>query len=345
MAGSQRRDPLVLAILTALAAAGCCSAEVREQCFPVEEPVCPSQEEAAELITAEEITSDGVYYPARTYIDGTVRHELPAECCYETVVERCFEMNGFGRPYVRRGKTVFARPLAAPDTGRSRARALLQEPLRTRLAAIWVRRGALEHAAAASFGRFALDLRALGAPEPLVREAIRAIRDEARHARMAFELARSFGDPGHRPGALAVDPSPCADLPTFVRRTVADGCVEETAGVAILEARAAAAIDRRTRACLRLLAREEARHARLGFRALAWALAGGGPEVRRAAVASLEEALSAHDRDLRPASAEPEGIAFGELGPAALSEVARRALRERVRPRMAALGLEVACAA
>jgi hypothetical protein len=347
MSRPHRRDPLIVAIFAAIAAAGCCVPETHERCIEPEEQECPTRWIAADLmgIEADDFRSDGVYYPARTYVDGERIHEFPAECCYVTETVRCDEMNGFGRPYVRGGRAVIAPPIAAPLRARPalRVRKIGAERKR-RLAAAWLRRGALEHAAVASFGRFALDLSALGAPEALVRDAIRAIGDEARHARLAFDLAAAFGDPGHRPGTLAVDPSLCAELATFVQRTVGDGCVAETIGVAILEARAAVATDVTVRRVLSALARDEARHAELGWRALEWALAAGGDAVRRAATESLREALASHEASIEVEHASSADGAFGELGPDMLSTVARRAVHQRVAPRAAALGLEASCA-
>lgn len=358
------REPLVVAVLAALAGSGCCYSEGAVRCLQTEEPVCPSRAAAAELIDADEITGDGVHYPARTYVDGDRTYEYPAECCYETESVRCEEMNGFGRPYLRAGRAVIARPIAAPSefvecakrspprlaAARRRRPVPLARDLpadvRGRLAAVWRRRGALEHAAVASFGRFALDLVALGAPEGLVREALRAIRDEARHARAAFEIAVAFGDVGHRSGVLAVDPSLYTNLVGFVRGVVHEGCVAETVGVAILEARAAGATDAGMRRVLRGLSREEARHADLGWRALAWALAAGGEEVRRAAAERLGEAVAEHGTTVRAPAVRPtpREVALGELEPAVMSAVVRGALRERVAPRAAALGLEAVCA-
>lgn len=352
MTPTKRRDPLVAAILAALAAAGCCELRTSQSCIPVETAVCPSREEASEQIDAEEITGDGVYYPERRYVEGDAEYVSPAECCYEIQYTYCYKMNGFGRPYVRGGRAVVARPRPAASPRRRRDRLFAEElpPERRRLlAAAWVERGALEHAAVASFGRFALDLRALGAPDSLVRAALRAIGDEVRHARAAFALAAALGAPGHAPGRLEVDPSLRADLGDFVRRTVLDGCVEETIGVAVLEARASAATDRTLRRALRVFAREEARHADLGFRALAWALGAGGREVRSVAAESLREAVAAHLTRLED-NRSPDGVAaadrvFGELPAAELERVARRAVLERVLPRAAALGLGVPCAA
>lgn len=374
MSRFEHHPPLVVAVLAALAASGCCYDRATTRCVQVEEPICPSKEEAAELIEADEITSEGVYYPARVYVDGDQTYEYPAECCYETQSWHCDRMEGFGRPYVRGGRTVIARPVAARGRRRAPRGGGLSPEVRARLARAWLVRGALEHAAVASFGRFALDLAALGAPEALVRDAIRAIGDEARHARAAFAVAASFGDPGHRPGALPVDPSLCADLTAFVRAVVREGCVAETVGVAILEARAAAAADPGMRRVLRGLARDEARHADLGWRALAWALAAGGGAARRAAAESMAEALADAAGEQAPAApapaqhaplvrapvartparqaptgpapsrgdapAAPEEASFGELSPAVMESVARSAVRERVLPRAARLHLE-----
>lgn len=344
---TSRKEPLYAAIIAALVASGCCHTVERTVCIPAEEPVCPSRDDAADLIAADEVKSDGVYFAERTYKDGGETITRPAECCYETESVRCEEMNGFGRPYYRGSCPVIARPVRRKRSGQRRLRWEGKGPVRRReLAALWVRRGALEHAAVASFGRFALDLLALGAPDDLVQDAIRAIREEARHAKLAFAVAASLGDRGHEPGRLPIDVSLNTTCEEFVRRTVVEGCVAETIGTDLLKARAEATVSRSLRRILKRLAKDETRHADLGFRALEFALRFGGEAARKAAETAFTEALGAQWAALDGAPGEDivADVMLGEITLGTRREITRKAIQERVLPAARALGLEVACA-
>jgi len=140
-----------------------------------------------------------------------------------------------------------------------------------------------EHASIASFARTALELMALGAPADLVADTHRAALDEARHARIAYELAsRAVGrklGPGPLPSA--VEPMAAPTFASFARSTFRDACVEETVGAIDMRRRArscngviASAIDS--------IAEDEERHAELAWRTLAWAVRAGGDQARHA---------------------------------------------------------------
>ena len=140
-----------------------------------------------------------------------------------------------------------------------------------------------EHASIASFARTALELMALGAPADSVADTHRAALDEARHARIAYELAsRAVGHkvgPGSFPAA--VEPIAAPTFASFVRSTFRDACVEETLGAIAMRRRAlsfggviASAIDS--------IADDEERHAELAWRTLAWAVRVGGDEAKTA---------------------------------------------------------------
>lgn len=180
------------------------------------------------------------------------------------------------------------------------------------LADAWTRIALMEHASIAAFARFALQLLALGAPLELIEQTHEAMRDETRHARLAFSLATRFRGEPVGPGPLALDGALVGadDVRDFVRLTIREGCIGET--VAALEAGEAHAVagDEAVRSVLAEIARDERAHAELAWSAVRWALDAFGDiaravvreelavveqEVRAAATASPSSALVAVD--------------------------------------------------
>jgi hypothetical protein len=226
-----------------------------------------------------------------------------------------------GRPLVVDGAERLADPAARADWRTlAREACLSLEPHARRLAAdAWTRAALAEHASIATFARFVLELSAFGAPPELLERAVRAQRDELGHARDAFELASRFAGRDVGPGPLAVDGClTAASLASSVAATVLEGCAGET--LATLEAEAALATceDETARAALARVRREEAEHAELAFRFVAWALAGDaslasvvesaleGVVAREHARASLGPARSPHEPSLRRVGILPE---------------------------------------
>src|SRR6185503_5746164 len=139
-------------------------------------------------------------------------------------------------------------------------------------------------ASIAAFARLSLQLLAAGAPSSLVRGAHRAALDEARHAELASALASKFAGAPLRPGAI---PIPAAvpvphDLETLALEALLDGALNE--GLAAAEARASARAtdDEEERTTFAVIAREEARHAKLGEAIVAWCLSEGGAPIASA---------------------------------------------------------------
>jgi len=167
------------------------------------------------------------------------RATTPTQCCY-TWQQPC----PGGRPLCVEGDVIVAAAIRRDDWRTGRAG---DDPAR------WLREAASEHASIASFARASLQLLALGAPPELVAGAHAAALDEIEHARLCYGLASS--DEAWGPGPLPIAPidaSPRAvALETFL-----GGCVNET--IAALEA-----ADPR-------IAADEARHAELAWRTLAW---------------------------------------------------------------------------
>ncbi len=120
----------------------------------------------------------------------------------------------------------------------------------------------LEHASVTAFRALASELRALGAPEPLIAMAEQSARDEIRHTRMTARLARRFGAE-----AVPSEVVPAASRTLFdiALENMREGCVGESYGALLAEWQSRHASDSEVRAVMRAIARDEARHAELAW--------------------------------------------------------------------------------
>ncbi|WP_437640060.1 ferritin-like domain-containing protein [Sorangium sp. So ce854] len=294
---------------------------------------CPSRSEAQEIL-------DQTYFALHSVkSDGTFED---GQCCYEAYVIPMCE----GRPYLvdqaaRTAPAVRARVDAGWGSTEAAAPRIdhLAAEVREALAAAWTRDALFEHASVASFGRFALELLAAGAPAGLVEDAHRAALDEARHARLCFALASAYAGDPVAPGAFPFDGrvEVEADLASIAARAAKEGCIGETIAAVIAAEELGAAEDPAVRRALAIIAADEARHAELAWRSVAWAIRAGGERVRAAVAevfaglgrAAVEERGSGGERD----GAHGAGLAaHGRLGDAARAEAAARAITEIVRP-------------
>jgi hypothetical protein len=204
---------------------------------------------------------------------------------------------------------------------------------RVALAAAWTRDGLFEHASVASFGRFALELLAVGAPAELVALAHGAALDEVTHAKLCLSLASAYAGedvaPGPFPFEGRVDIS--ADLASVAARAAREGCIGETIAASVAAEQLAAATDPAVRAALAVIAEDEARHAELAWRTVVWAIRVGGDAVR-VAVADVFATLGSG----APSGQEKPGsrrlAAHGRLGEAEQRDATRRAILEVVEP-------------
>jgi hypothetical protein len=217
------------------------------------------------------------------------------------------------------------------------------------LAKAWLSDGLEEHASIAAFARFSMLLLSVAAPPELVAASQRASLDEIAHARDCFALARRFGARDAGPGALEVHdamgagPRSLADLAAL---TVEEGCVGETLGAALAGEQLALAGDAETRRILARIVRDEARHAELAWRFVAWAVAEerrGSPDAAgvSAAVASAAAHAIAATRamEIRPCMADLDAWhAHGRLTCAEARVASERAIVDVVLPCLAAIG-------
>ena len=295
---------------------------------------CPTGDEAMGAIS-------GYLGPCEQVV-GIVTGPFPDGdlCCYEVLVQpfpcyvgRTFFVDeGAVKAELRHGGSWRAGKPPAAD----------RVPARTRraLAEAWARDGLFEHASVASFARFAMQLLAVGAPADLVRDTHAAAMDEVKHAELCLGLASAYFGGPVEPDALPM-PAPIAivpDLPAIAAEVAMEGCIGET--VATMQAldALAAATDPAVRAVLERTVEDEARHAELGWRFLAWALDEGGEPVREAVLraflgftppAPREEALE--QLDLRAYAAHGRQTAVEGRA------IAERVLADIVRPGMCAL--------
>jgi hypothetical protein len=124
-----------------------------------------------------------------------------------------------------------------------------------------------------------------------------------------------------------------ASLAELAASAVREGCVGESIAAVLAAEQLARATDPAVREALAAIADDEARHAELAFRAVAWALAAGGAEVRAAVAAAFEDAARRLPEAGDPGE-DPTGAlaAHGRLDAVAGRAAAARALCEVVLP-------------
>jgi hypothetical protein len=269
------------------------------------------------------------------------------QCCYVVDLRLCV---GGGRPYLMEDRaclSALARGAegwapARVDDGRAAGvpRDGLTAETRAALADAWAGDALREHASVASFSRFSLELLAVGAPASLVEQAHRAALDEIRHAELCFALAS-----GYAGEALAPGPFPLGDemrlgasLAELAASTVKEGCVGEKVAAVTAAEQLARATDPEVRAALERIAADEARHAELAWRTVAWALQAGGSPVRAAVARAFVEALAGLAGGVEAAGGGGSGLeSHGRLDAATAARVATSALVEVVGPAAKAL--------
>lgn len=266
---------------------------------PAEQTTCPPGKDVSpkslflpgqcgDDLEIDEVTGDGKLETISD--DSGVQSQA---CCYPVTVtdHNTNQTCAVGRPYLERGRCRRA-PLRS---------GLLEGPIvDARRAALWAKAGAEEHASVASFSRLALELMALGAPTELLGDVQRAALDEVRHAEACWELARHFGGRRMGPGAFPFA-APISVQVTHAELAYAaarEGCLGETLGAHLAAVAAELATEPHVRRVLESIASEEAGHAVLSFRIVAWALAAGGAAARAAVERAFAEPWPQFDLEL-----------------------------------------------
>lgn len=219
--------------------------------------------------------------------------------------------------------------------------AALDEVTRRELARVWLADALEEHASIAAFARFTMLLLSVGAPPELVVASQRASLDEVTHARDCFVLARRYGARHAGPGALDVhDALSAMSLADLAALSAEEGCVGETLGAALATEQLALATDPDAKRVLARLARDEARHAELSWRFVAWAVAEerrgalGAAGVLAAVTSAVHHAVRATRRmAIRPCVADLDAWhAHGRVTCAEAREAGEHAIVEIVLP-------------
>ena len=169
-------------------------------------------------------------------------------------------------------------------------------PAQTALGAWFANTAWLEASSICAFLQLAKELREHGAPRTLVRLADAAARDEVRHAALMSKLARRFGG---EPPPVEVTPGRGRALEALAIENAVEGCVRETWGAVVALWQSQRAPDPEMRAAFALIARDEVRHAALGWAIDRWAMGrlDHGAQVR---VALAREAAVKELADERP---------------------------------------------
>jgi len=255
-------------------------------------------------------------------------------CCYVAIVGHYSEC--MGRPFTVLGEARTAALAPRNDWAanlallQSREHGVVDAATRRALADAFAKSALFEHASVASFARFTLDLLSMGAPAPLLYEAQRAMADEIRHAELCFALSARYGGSPVGPAALACEMTAPRTAEQMLAEVVAEGCIGETIA-SLLAARARdQASDPVVRVALTEIAADEARHAELSWRTIAWALALERPSWRLAIEAAFAATLISAPVLVESRDVPPEvWRAHGQLSQPETSEVVMAA-REHV---------------
>ena len=217
----------------------------------------------------------------------------------------------------------------------------LDRPTREALAEAWLRDALEEHASIAAFARFTMLMLSVGAPPELVLASQRASVDEIHHARACFALSERYSHMTRGPAPLPVhDSMSLMSLAQLAALTAEEGCVGETLGAALAAHQLERATDPVARRILRKIAADEARHAELAWRFVAWAVHQGGRDVALAVQAAVKRACAS---TLAMEIRSYDGIdldawhAHGRVTCAEAREVARNTMREVLEPCVAQL--------
>lgn len=249
-----------------------------------------------------------------------------------------------GRPFTVRGE---ARVAAADhdtqwcdaDSPTPTAPAHLSDTL----AQAWRYDALHEHAAVASFSRFALQLLAMAAPARLVEGALRAALDEREHAGLFFALAQHYGGQAWGPGPLCIEAAlQSADDPVHVvTSTIQEGCIAETISAMQLQQALENAEDPALRAALARVLAQEQQHVELAWSFVAWAYERGDARLRAAVAAAFEQPSRSVPAgpNVGPGSATDAQLwrQHGRLTDADQLDVARRAIEDAIAPAAALL--------
>jgi hypothetical protein len=182
----------------------------------------------------------------------------------------------------------------------------------------------LEAASVSAFTMLARELEAHGAPRRLRDDAVRAAKDEARHARVVGDLAERAGGSVRRLRVRAGRPR---SLEAMAIENAVEGCVRETFGAAVAIAQSLTASNPLVRGAMRRIAGDETGHAELSWRVARWlegrldrAARDRVARARRRAALSVTKSARA---TVHPSLVEQLGIPAAPLASAIAEDLAR----------------------
>lgn len=205
----------------------------------------------------------------------------------------------------------------------------------------WRARHAAELASAAAFGELRQRLSAIVPAAPGLLDALsRAEQDELRHAGLCEQVVGPLPSKGSHPMPELPPPKSDALPVALVEHVVFLLCAGEAIAVAMLTHSALRATAPGVADLLRTIAVDESRHWQLGWDALDVLLPVLSP-VERAEASQLAplQAVMAVSAAERVPEAGVDGEAWGLLGSAEASRIARGVMRDVVGPRLARVGL------
>jgi hypothetical protein len=139
----------------------------------------------------------------------------------------------------------------------------------------WAHRAAGEHSSIASFAAFAIALLTNEGPPDLIRDSLQAAIDELNHATASFTMASELAGQTYYPGSLpSTSLSFSSDLIGLVQSTISEGCIGETLSALQMASQMENQSSKSNGVAeheTRLIAWEEAQHAALAWRTIAWA--------------------------------------------------------------------------
>lgn len=168
----------------------------------------------------------------------------------------------------------------------------------------------LEAASVDAFEIVAGDLARFGAPKWMQNEAMRAARDERRHARTMSKLARARGGRVRRRSRTRTH---VRDLFTFALENAVEGCVRETYGALLAWHQAIHARDADVRAAMQAIAHEETRHAAFARAMHAWTMKRLSARERAKIERAMDDAKTTLDLRMSPALRRDVGLPDRDL--------------------------------
>jgi rubrerythrin len=166
-----------------------------------------------------------------------------------------------------------------------------------------------EAASAIAFDELGAELAAFGAPESLLREIGRAAQDEIRHAHLIASLLRSRGLNPLLPQRTSTLVR--RELVEIARENLVEACVGELFAASRLLHQAQNAATPQLRRLFASIARDEARHAALGFAIHGWCEVRLSPAERASVITSMQQKILALHNASGPRVTTGDRLLFG----------------------------------